>query len=70
MPVSSTVTAAGVSEHEVREINDQINKVFKDKRAWELRIKELGGKVVNQVGLIPDEGVEIPGVRGYRYQPA
>lgn len=57
----------GVSEHEIREINDQINKVLKDKRAWEARIKELGGKVINQAGVLSDEGVEIPGVRGYRY---
>ncbi|KAI5949325.1 ISY1 [Candida jiufengensis] len=27
----------------LRELNDELNKLFKEKRAWEYRIKELGG---------------------------
>ncbi|KAJ3032712.1 NineTeen Complex (NTC) component, partial [Rhizoclosmatium hyalinum] len=32
----------GLTEYQVRDLNDKINKLFRDKRAWEYRIKELG----------------------------
>lgn len=34
---------AGLGEHRIRDINDQINKLLREKRLWEQRIKELGG---------------------------
>lgn len=34
---------AGLGEHRIRDLNDQINKLLKEKRLWEQRIKELGG---------------------------
>eukprot|EP00484_Ammonia_sp_Unknown_P002377 CAMPEP_0197075194 /NCGR_PEP_ID=MMETSP1384-20130603/211487_1 /TAXON_ID=29189 /ORGANISM="Ammonia sp." /LENGTH=333 /DNA_ID=CAMNT_0042514037 /DNA_START=49 /DNA_END=1050 /DNA_ORIENTATION=- len=35
---------ASLGEHRIRDINDRINKLFREKRHWERRIKELGGK--------------------------
>lgn len=34
---------AGLGEHRIRDLNDQINKLLKEKKHWEIRIKELGG---------------------------
>ena len=34
---------ATLDEFKVRELNDLINKRFREKRMWEERIKELGG---------------------------
>jgi len=32
-----------LEEYKVRDLNDRINKLFKEKQHWERRIKELGG---------------------------
>ncbi len=34
---------AGLGEHRIRDLNDQINKLLREKKHWEIRIKELGG---------------------------
>lgn len=34
---------AGLGEHRIRDLNDQINKLLREKKHWEQRIKELGG---------------------------
>lgn len=34
---------AGLSDYQVRDLNDEINKLMREKLAWEHRIKELGG---------------------------
>lgn len=34
---------AGLGEHRIRDLNDQINRLLREKRNWEQRIKELGG---------------------------
>lgn len=34
---------AGLGEHRIRDLNDQINKLLREKKHWESRIKELGG---------------------------
>lgn len=36
---------AGLGEHRIRDLNDQINRLLKIKADWETRIKELGGVV-------------------------
>merc|ERR1739848_857833 len=33
----------GLSDHRIRELNDEINKLIRDKGRWEQRILELGG---------------------------
>jgi len=35
---------ASLGEHRIRDINDRINKLFREKRHWERRIRTLGGK--------------------------
>ena len=44
------VCAAGLGEFRIRDMNDEINKLLREKGHWEVRIKELGG---------PDYGVSI-----------
>ena len=43
-----TCSPAGLGEFRIRDLNDEINKLLREKRHWEDRIKELGG---------PDYGV-------------
>ena len=43
-----TCFPAGLGEFRIRDLNDEINKLLREKRHWEDRIKELGG---------PDYGV-------------
>ncbi|ORY48457.1 Isy1-like splicing factor [Rhizoclosmatium globosum] len=58
----------GLTEYQVRDLNDKINKLFRDKRAWEYRIKELGGPDYRvSLEILDAEGKEVPGSRGYRY---
>ncbi|KAJ3377956.1 NineTeen Complex (NTC) component [Entophlyctis sp. JEL0112] len=39
----SKIQDSGLTEYQVRDLNDRINKLFREKRHWEYRIKELGG---------------------------
>lgn len=34
---------AGLGEFKIRDMNDEINKLIREKGHWEVRIKELGG---------------------------
>lgn len=63
------------SEFQLRELNDGLNKLFREKRAWEYHIKSLGGndyitynKDFNNAGVsgeyTDDSGNK---VKGYRY---
>lgn len=65
----------GLGEHRLRDLNDEINKLIREKGHWERRIVELGGpnytkysaKMTDLEGNIVD--VPNPGGRGpgYRY---
>lgn len=35
--------SAGLGEFRIRDLNDEINKLLREKRHWEERIVELGG---------------------------
>ena len=37
------VVSAGLGEFRIRDLNDEINKLLREKRHWEERIVELGG---------------------------
>jgi len=68
--VSKNVTAiqnAGLGEFRIRDLNDHINKLLREKRHWEDRIKELGGTKFSKVKMLDREGKEVPGNRGYKY---
>lgn len=60
---------AGLGEHGIRDLNDNINKLLREKRHWEKRIRELGGPnyASSNRGAFDAEGHELPGSKGYKY---
>jgi len=60
---------AGLGEHRVRDLNDEINKLLREKGHWEDRIKELGGNDYKEQAqrTVDNQGVELPGAQGYKY---
>lgn len=70
--VSKKVTEiqnAGLGEHRLRDLNDQINKLLREKYHWQRRIKELGGPDYNRIEprAFDADGRELPGGGGYKY---
>lgn len=61
---------ASLGEHRIREINDEINKMMRQKHHWEVRIRELGGDVQKGRQFYDIEGKELPGAPGYKYYGA
>ena len=61
---------ASLSDYQIRDINDEINKVMKEKYVWEIQLRNLGGPNFG-VGtggvMVDDQGRELPGQRGYKY---
>lgn len=57
----------GLGEERIRELNDDINKLIREKGHWERRIVELGGPDFTRKG-VAIEGEDMPRGRGqYRY---
>ena len=70
--ISTNVTSiqnAQLGEFRLRDLNDHINKLIREKRHWEERIKELGGGDYTKSApkMLTRDGKEVPGNRGYRY---
>lgn len=65
----SRIQEPSLSDYQIRDTNDEINKMMKEKYVWELRIRELGGPNYMRGGRVVDEeGREVPGGgKGYRY---
>eukprot|EP01137_Pigoraptor_chileana_P007584 Opistho-2@3573 len=65
----SLIQNAGLGEFRIRDLNDEINKLIREKYHWEDRIKELGGPDYRKIGprMLDHEGREIPGGKGYKY---
>ncbi|CAD8169051.1 unnamed protein product [Paramecium pentaurelia] len=65
----SDIQNAGLGEHRIRELNDEINKVIQELRCWEDRIKELGGPDYRRLSakIYDTQGIELTGKEGYRY---
>ncbi|XP_067935273.1 pre-mRNA-splicing factor ISY1 homolog [Watersipora subatra] len=65
----SQIQNAGLGEFKLRDLNDEINKLLREKGHWEDRIKELGGPDYRKIGpkMLDHEGKEVPGNRGYKY---
>jgi pre-mRNA-splicing factor ISY1 len=62
---------ATLGEFKIRDLNDEINKMMKQKHYWEIRIRELGGSDLKRSRRLFDlEGKELPGQPGYRYYGA
>ncbi|KAK3073691.1 NineTeen Complex (NTC) component [Teratosphaeriaceae sp. CCFEE 6253] len=59
-----------LSDFQIRDINDELNKLFREKWQWEVRIKEMGGPNYMRGGgrVVDDEGRVVDGGgKGYRY---
>merc|ERR1719480_346041 len=69
--IPKSVTAiqnAGLGEFRIRDLNDHINKLLREKKRWEDRIRELGGKhYKGGAKMLDREGKEVPGNKGYKY---
>jgi len=61
------IQSASMGEHKLRQLNDEINKLIREKGHWERRILELGGpNYLSSSATAEDEGQVVePG--GYRY---
>jgi pre-mRNA-splicing factor ISY1 len=60
---------AGLGENRIRSMNDEINKLLREKQLWEDRIRQLGGPDLKKViaRQVDSQGQEIPGAEGYMY---
>lgn len=67
--MSFYIFAAGLGEFRIRDLNDEINKLLREKRHWENQISALGGPHYRRYGpkMFDAEGREVPGNRGYKY---
>lgn len=65
----SQIQNPGLGEFRIRDLNDEINKLLREKKHWEERILELGGPDYEKTGpkMLDHEGKEVPGNRGYKY---
>jgi len=64
----SKIQDAGLTDYEVRDLNDEINKLLREKRHWENQIVALGGANYRRnVAMLDADGKEVPGTRGYKY---
>lgn len=76
LPVSRALTrscppfppsTAGLTDYEIRDLNDEINKLMREKGHWEKQIVALGGANYRRAGAMLDEdGKQVPGTRGYK----
>lgn len=58
---------ASLGEHKIRDMNDHINKLLREKRHWERRIIDLGGTNYLKTPATKFDGQEIPGSGNYKY---
>lgn len=60
---------AGLGEPRVRELNDEINKLMREKHMWEKQIMTLGGADYTLISAkqLDGDGKELPGGGGYKY---
>jgi len=65
----SQIQNAGLGEFKLRDLNDEINKLLREKGHWERRVRQLGGADYAKHGprMLDNEGKLIPGTRGYKY---
>lgn len=69
----SKIQDPALSDYQIRDVNDEINKLMREKYMWEVQIRNLGGPNYMRAaggGRTYDEsGREVPGVgnKGYKY---
>jgi len=69
----SIIQNDNLPEHKLRDLNDEINKLMREKGHWERRIVELAGPDYGKIQpkVADDDGTQVPGGRGsYRYYGA
>lgn len=59
---------ATMTDYEIRDLNDDINQLMREKRHWETQIVNLGGANYKRAAgsMVGDDGKEVPGTRGYK----
>ena len=68
----SKIQEQSLSDFQIRDLNDEINKAMREKHMWEVQIRNLGGPNYMRGGgrVYDEEGKEIPGGgKGYRFGP-
>ncbi|GMK55806.1 hypothetical protein CspeluHIS016_0208620 [Cutaneotrichosporon spelunceum] len=65
----SKIQDSSLTNYEIRDLNDEINQLLKEKRHWETQIVALGGANYKRanMAMVDNEGREVPGTRGYKY---
>ncbi|KAF9436459.1 NineTeen Complex (NTC) component [Entomortierella beljakovae] len=65
----SKIQDSSLSDFQIRDLNDEINKLMREKYRWEQHIKDLGGVDYRITGpkTFDAQGKEVPGARGYKY---
>lgn len=65
----SKIQDFGLTDYEVRDLNDEINKLLREKYHWENQILALGGANYKRgvPSMLDDSGREVRGTRGYKY---
>ncbi len=66
----SRIQDPSLSDYQLRDLNDEINKLLREKHMWEIQIRNLGGPnyMRNAARVYDEGGREIPGGgKGYRY---
>ena len=66
----SEIQNGSLGEYKIRELNDSINELLKEKLKWEARITDLGGRDYASERIassVADGGVSILGADGYKY---
>ena len=68
----SLIQNEGLEEHRVRDLNDAINKLMREKGHWERQIKSLGGPDYFRLApkLLDEDAEEVVPGKGYRYYGA
>lgn len=58
-----------LTDYQIRDLNDEINQLMREKRHFETQIVSLGGANYKrgQQAMTDDDGKEVPGTRGYKY---
>lgn len=65
----SKIQDAGLTDYAIRDLNDEINQLMREKNHWERQIVTLGGANYSRgrQAMLDDDGKEVPGTRGYKY---
>jgi len=63
------VQNGSLGEHKIRDMNDHINKLLREKKHWERQIKFLGGPdhIANAPKVLDGDGKQAMGADGYFY---